>query len=488
MPIAYRTGDYRDLGRFDFVISSLVAHHMTDRQLRDFLRWMEANSDGGWFVNDLHRHRFAYFGFPLLAALLRVHRIVREDGQLSIARSFRPADWRSILAEPALADGRPDPPLFPVPAVRRTAALIVGGGPAGSAAAIALGARRRGSRADRADRGPARHGLRRLPRLGRARRARTARARPGGARRAADPPASADLGETARSKCALPRLAAGLSRRTLDEALLAAARRAGAEVGRGRTVRAADLAERRVRLDDEEEKAGEALILATGKHELRGAARPVDTSTRPLGLRSALEAGPGPRRSARRRDRASSLRRRLCRPSAAGGRPGQSLPLGVARPAEGGRRDRAAGRPAGRRASRFRRAARARGARPRWSAVSGVPYGWRAGATVDGVYRVGDQAAVIASLAGDGIAIALESGLAAARRDRGREGGGGFPAGLGSAGASAGRAGGGAPAFGGESDGPAGDDGAAGLVPVAGAAGGEADEDRLGIHPQYCLR
>ena len=50
-----------------------------------------------------------------------------------------------------------------------------------------------------------------------------------------------------------------------------------------------------------------------------------------------------------------------------------------------------------------------------WSAVSGVPYGWRAGATVEGVYRVGDQAAVIASLAGDGIAIALESGAAAAR-------------------------------------------------------------------------
>jgi 2-polyprenyl-3-methyl-5-hydroxy-6-metoxy-1,4-benzoquinol methylase len=104
-PIAYRTGDYREVGRFDFVVSSLVAHHMTDVQLRDFLRWMEANTDRGWFVNDLHRHRFAYFGFPLLATLLGVHRIVRQDGRLSIARSFRPGDWRRILEDAGVTEG-----------------------------------------------------------------------------------------------------------------------------------------------------------------------------------------------------------------------------------------------------------------------------------------------------------------------------------------------------------------------------------------------
>ena len=105
LPIEFRTGDYRDLGRFDFVISSLVAHHMTDGQLLEFLRWMESNADRGWFVNDLHRHRFAYLGYPLLARLLRVHPIVREDGRLSIARSFRPGDWTPILAEAGVADG-----------------------------------------------------------------------------------------------------------------------------------------------------------------------------------------------------------------------------------------------------------------------------------------------------------------------------------------------------------------------------------------------
>ena len=51
----------------------------------------------------------------------------------------------------------------------------------------------------------------------------------------------------------------------------AMAEEAGAAVLRGRTARALD--GRRVRLDDGEEMAADALFLATGKHELRGAAR-----------------------------------------------------------------------------------------------------------------------------------------------------------------------------------------------------------------------
>ncbi|PSJ41746.1 methyltransferase domain-containing protein [Allosphingosinicella deserti] len=102
--IDWRTGDYRDQGAFDFVISSLVAHHMSDGDLRAFLLWMELHARRGWLVNDLHRHRLSYTGYPLLAHLLGVHRIVREDGQLSIARAYRPAEWRTILNELGLAD------------------------------------------------------------------------------------------------------------------------------------------------------------------------------------------------------------------------------------------------------------------------------------------------------------------------------------------------------------------------------------------------
>ncbi|WP_294321770.1 methyltransferase domain-containing protein [uncultured Sphingomonas sp.] len=105
LPITYRTGDYADLAGegWDVIVSSLVAHHMTHAQLVAFLRFMEAEAARGWLVNDLHRHRFAHRGYPLLATLLRWHPIVRADGTLSIARSYRPDEWPPILGEAGVA-------------------------------------------------------------------------------------------------------------------------------------------------------------------------------------------------------------------------------------------------------------------------------------------------------------------------------------------------------------------------------------------------
>jgi flavin-dependent dehydrogenase len=297
--------------------------------------------------------------------------------------------------------------------VRRTAALIVGGGPAGSAAAIALG--RAGIEAAVVERTEGPHdvvcggflgwdALAALERLGLDPAALGAR-----------PIRRLRLISSRRSvEVGLPRLAAGLSRRTLDEALLTAARRAGAAIQRGRTVRAADLAERRVRLDDEEGLAGEVLILATGKHELRGAARPVDISTRPLGLRTSLAPAPA---------LAGALEGVIELHLYDGGYAGLLLQEdGSANLCLSASRDRL--KDSGGIDALVERLADelpafadrlGQGEAGPWSAVSGVPYGWRASETVEGVYRVGDQAAVIASLAGDGIAIALESGAAAAQ-------------------------------------------------------------------------
>lgn len=108
MGISWRTGDYADLADepWDFIISSLVAHHMSHEELIVFLRFMATHARRGWFINDLHRHGLAYLGFPLLARLFGWHPIVRADGQLSIARSYRPGEWPSLIEEAGIASPR----------------------------------------------------------------------------------------------------------------------------------------------------------------------------------------------------------------------------------------------------------------------------------------------------------------------------------------------------------------------------------------------
>jgi 2-polyprenyl-3-methyl-5-hydroxy-6-metoxy-1,4-benzoquinol methylase len=97
--VEYRTGDYADLAGagFDIVISSLVAHHMSDGELIAFVRFMEREARSGWLVSDVRRDRVAHLAYPLLASMMRVHRIVRQDGALSIARGFRAPEWTPLL-------------------------------------------------------------------------------------------------------------------------------------------------------------------------------------------------------------------------------------------------------------------------------------------------------------------------------------------------------------------------------------------------------
>jgi 2-polyprenyl-3-methyl-5-hydroxy-6-metoxy-1,4-benzoquinol methylase len=107
MQIQFVTGDYREVkGAFDCIVSSLVAHHMTEGELIAFLRFMEDRASAGWLINDLHRRRVAQLLYGPMASLIRVDPIVRSDGLLSIARSFRPNDWLRIISEAGLPPGR----------------------------------------------------------------------------------------------------------------------------------------------------------------------------------------------------------------------------------------------------------------------------------------------------------------------------------------------------------------------------------------------
>lgn len=107
------TGDYQHLASegWDIVISSLVTHHMTPGQRTEFLRFMEKEAARGWLVNDLHRQRLPFAGYPLLATLAFVDPIVRRDGQLSVGRSFRRGEWAAMLSE-ALPEAAGDCRIF----------------------------------------------------------------------------------------------------------------------------------------------------------------------------------------------------------------------------------------------------------------------------------------------------------------------------------------------------------------------------------------
>jgi SAM-dependent methyltransferase len=93
----------------DIIISSLFTHHLDDISLIRFLEWQEANARIGWFVNDLLRHPFSYYGFALLSRVMMWHPFVRHDGPVSISRAFRPEDWTVLLAKAGAHQARIEP-------------------------------------------------------------------------------------------------------------------------------------------------------------------------------------------------------------------------------------------------------------------------------------------------------------------------------------------------------------------------------------------
>ncbi|WP_347302909.1 FAD-dependent monooxygenase [Croceibacterium sp. TMG7-5b_MA50] len=215
------------------------------------------------------------------------------------------------------------------------------------------------------------------------------------------------------AEAALPQPGRGVSRRHLDTLLLHAAEQAGAGVERGITVRAIDGLT--ARLGDGAELAADALFLASGKHDVRGAMRPEAArgGDPTLGLRVRLEAAPAMQRSV-----GAAVELHLFDRGYAGlvvqedGTGNLCLAVHRSRLTEAGGADGLLGAWAMESAPFAERLAWRMAGVP--DAVANVPYGWRATRTGPGLFRLGDQAAVIPSLAGEGMAIAIASAEAAA--------------------------------------------------------------------------
>jgi flavin-dependent dehydrogenase len=211
----------------------------------------------------------------------------------------------------------------------------------------------------------------------------------------------------------LPFPAASLTRKALDTALTAEAINAGVRVERGRSVQA--LARTapslwQATLDDNTTREAPTVFLATGKHDLRGYPRPEDPQ-RWVAFKMYFRLAP-----AQFADLAHASELMLY-PGGYGG----------IQPVEGGianlccvvqQRYLA---PSGNRWESFlakmqqdcpHLAMRLAGAEPllaRPIAITHIPYGYIRATTENGLYCIGDQAAVIPSFTGDGISIALHT-------------------------------------------------------------------------------
>jgi len=299
--------------------------------------------------------------------------------------------------------------------MRRTPALIIGGGPAGATLALRL----------------AQAGL---PHLLLERTRDTADALCGGflswrtlamlerlgiEAQALNPTALSRVRLFARGRtaeAALPQLARAVSRRRLDTLLLTAAERAGAAVERGVAVRG--VKERTALLADGTSLAADALFLATGKHDLRDLARPASARGEDptIGLRVRLQAS-----AVLQRCIADAIELHLLDRAYAGlvqqedGAGNLCLAVRRSRLTEAGSAERLLSELGAESPALGERLAHRTTASP-IHAVANVPYGWRAtNSNGEGLFRLGDQAAVIPSLAGEGMAIAIASGMAAAR-------------------------------------------------------------------------
>ncbi len=73
---------------YDIVITTLFLHHFKEAQLLQLLNHLLKITTIGIVVNDLHRHRLAYYLFKLITIPVK-NKMIIEDGLTSVLRGFK---------------------------------------------------------------------------------------------------------------------------------------------------------------------------------------------------------------------------------------------------------------------------------------------------------------------------------------------------------------------------------------------------------------
>lgn len=99
--VKFIVSDYRHVNlksnKPDIIFSSLFCHHFTNEELVKMLQWMRANSNIGFFINDLHRHSLAYNFIKYATRIFSKSYLVKNDAPLSVLRGFKKSEWENIF-------------------------------------------------------------------------------------------------------------------------------------------------------------------------------------------------------------------------------------------------------------------------------------------------------------------------------------------------------------------------------------------------------
>ena len=80
-----------DTYTYDIALCTLFLHHFEDKVVLTFIKTLLKNAKIGAVINDLHRHRLAYYLFKLLTLFIN-NDMVKTDGLISILRGFKRRD------------------------------------------------------------------------------------------------------------------------------------------------------------------------------------------------------------------------------------------------------------------------------------------------------------------------------------------------------------------------------------------------------------
>jgi len=83
----------------DIVHCALFCHHLDDNKLLHLFNYFRQHVQIGFVINDLHRHRLAYYSAWLFTRLLNSTVLARNDGPISVLRGFKSSELTHLLAE-----------------------------------------------------------------------------------------------------------------------------------------------------------------------------------------------------------------------------------------------------------------------------------------------------------------------------------------------------------------------------------------------------